>query len=50
MPDDKEPLDTKEMLVRVIFKVVDDLILFKQFRRELFAARAKAKKAEEEQA
>lgn len=49
MPDDKEPPDTKEMLVRVIFKVVDDLLLFKQFQRALFAARRNAKKEEEKQ-
>lgn len=44
MPDDKkDPIpDTKEMLIRVIFKVVDDIILFKHFQRRLLTARAKA--------
>jgi len=43
MPDDKRDTPSgKEMQVWAIFKVVDSIILFKEFQRRLFAARAKA--------
>jgi hypothetical protein len=47
MPDDKkDPIpDTKDMIIRVIFMVVDDIALFKRVLRDLSAG---SKKPEEE--
>lgn len=46
MSDDKKDPpstpSTQEMLSKAIFKIIDDMLLFKEFQRRLFAARAKA--------